>query len=171
MSFRRYPFSNPFIHTPPKALFTKRRSTFWEPDPVAFRTTSREAMGDGQVSLGTCLKRSLQQWQRRHLRPRWRLLRSCSVCGRRGDASKSTVHLECDHGQGRPKPVALFHNLRLISRMKKPCYVEPAIGWNNEDKHSGVVKYGVAHYEPLQRRAKIDAPARPALLSPATHLP
>ena len=54
--------------------------------------------------------------------------------------------------------------------MKKPCYVEPAIGWNNEDKHSGVVKYGVAHYEPLQRRAKIDAPARPALLPPPVAL-
>ena len=34
MSFRRFPFSNPFIHTPPKSLFTKRRSTFWEPDPT-----------------------------------------------------------------------------------------------------------------------------------------
>ena len=54
--------------------------------------------------------------------------------------------------------------------MKKPCYVEPAIGWNNEDERSGVAKYGVAHYEPLQRRAKIDAPARPALLPPPVAL-
>ena len=54
--------------------------------------------------------------------------------------------------------------------MKKPYYVEPAIGWNNEDERSGVVKYEVAHYEPLQRRAKIDAPARPALLPPPVAL-
>ena len=26
-------FHKPFIHTPPKSLFTKRRGTFWEPDP------------------------------------------------------------------------------------------------------------------------------------------
>ena len=26
-------YHKPFIHTPPKSLFTKRRGTFWEPDP------------------------------------------------------------------------------------------------------------------------------------------
>ena len=34
MSFSTYPIYNPFIHTPQKSLFTKRCSTFWEPDPV-----------------------------------------------------------------------------------------------------------------------------------------
>jgi len=45
------------------------------------------------------------------------------------------------------KLVALFHNLRLIARVKKPTYVEPAIGWNDEDFNSGVTKFGVANYE------------------------
>ena len=31
------------------------------------------------------------------------------------------------------KLVALFHNLRLLTRMRKPGYSEPAIGWNNDD--------------------------------------
>jgi hypothetical protein len=65
------------------------------------------------------------------------------------------------------KLVGLFHNLRLLRRMKKPNYVEPAIGWNNEDEKSGVTKYGVAHYEPLKLKAKVTAPARPALPPPS----
>ena len=46
------------------------------------------------------------------------------------------------------KLVAIFHNLRLLTRMNKPNYVEPAVGWNCEDNHVGVIKYGVADYEP-----------------------
>ena len=30
-------YHKPFIHTPPKSLFTKRRGTFWEPDPGSYR--------------------------------------------------------------------------------------------------------------------------------------
>jgi hypothetical protein len=73
-----------------------------------------------------------------------------------------------EHGKA-SKLVALFHNLRLLRRMKKPNYVEPAIGWNNDDEKSGVTKYGVAHYEPLKLGAKmktVPAPARPALPAP-----
>ena len=40
----------------------------------------------------------------------------------------------------------LFHNLRLLKRMKKPTYTEPAIGWNEEEMKSGIAKYGVAKY-------------------------
>ena len=61
------------------------------------------------------------------------------------------------------KLVALFHNLRLLRRMKKPNYAEPAIGWNADDAKSGVEKYGVANYEPLKSYVKIDKPRRPAL--------
>ena len=43
------------------------------------------------------------------------------------------------------KLVAIFHNRRLLTRMKKPAYVEPAIGWNTEDERAGVIKYGVAN--------------------------
>ena len=35
--------------------------------------------------------------------------------------------------------------------MLKPGYSEPAIGWNSEDNKSGVIKYGVANYEPRKR--------------------
>ncbi len=46
------------------------------------------------------------------------------------------------------KLVAIFHNRRLLARMNKPKYVEPAIGWNDEDDKAGVIKYGVANFEP-----------------------
>ena len=39
------------------------------------------------------------------------------------------------------KLVALFHNLRLLKRMKKPDYAEPAIAWTDDPLHTGVVKY------------------------------
>ena len=61
------------------------------------------------------------------------------------------------------KLVALFHNLRLIHRMKKTGYTEPAIGWNDEDNHSGVKKYGVAKYTGTAK-LKVTTPVRPALL-------
>ena len=38
----------------------------------------------------------------------------------------------------------IFHNLRLIHRMKKPAYVKPCIGWNDEDFKVGLRKFGVA---------------------------
>jgi hypothetical protein len=41
-------------------------------------------------------------------------------------------------------PWRIFHNLRLIHRMKKPAYVEPCIGWNDEDFKVGLRKFGVA---------------------------
>ena len=50
--------------------------------------------------------------------------------------------------------------------MLKPGCSEPAIGWNSEDNKSGVIKYGVANYEPRTSIAKIMAPARPALPTP-----
>jgi len=64
------------------------------------------------------------------------------------------------------KLVAIFHNLRLLARMNKPNYVEPAVGWNCEDNHVGVIKYGVADYEPRKNSTPISAPNRPALLQP-----
>ena len=43
------------------------------------------------------------------------------------------------------KLVALFHNLRLLKRMKKPNYTEPMIAWGDTDEvdveHSRVIKY------------------------------
>ena len=41
------------------------------------------------------------------------------------------------------KLVGLFHNLRLL----KPMYVEPAIGWNEDEDKSGVTKFGLLHHE------------------------
>ena len=59
--------------------------------------------------------------------------------------------------------------MRLLRRMKKPNYVEPAVGWNGEDEKSGVIKYGVANYEPLTLAAnkKITPSMRPPLPAPA----
>ena len=124
-------------------------------------------MGDGQVSYKLYIARLVLSQPA-----------SASICERINsefafvkDVRRNRLeHTKASKHQTRGQLVALFHNLRLISRMKKPCYVEPAIGWNNEDERSGVVKYEVAHYEPLQRRAKIDAPARPALLPPPVAL-
>ena len=64
------------------------------------------------------------------------------------------------------KLVAIFHNRRLLARMNKPAYVEPAIGWTTEDNVAGVIKYGVADYEPRKSVAQIKAPTRPALPPP-----
>lgn len=44
------------------------------------------------------------------------------------------------------KLVGLFHNLRLLARMKKPDYSEPAIGWNTDENKSGITKYGIDNY-------------------------
>lgn len=44
------------------------------------------------------------------------------------------------------KLVGLFHNLRLMKRMKKPAYVEPAVGWTESEKDSGITKYGITNY-------------------------
>ncbi|KAL1495949.1 hypothetical protein AB1Y20_014591 [Prymnesium parvum] len=44
------------------------------------------------------------------------------------------------------KLVALFHNLRLLKRMRKPAYTEPAVGWNQEDDKSGITKFGIDNY-------------------------
>lgn len=38
------------------------------------------------------------------------------------------------------KLVALFHNLRLLKRMKQPQYEEPAVGWSEDVDHSYVTK-------------------------------
>ena len=58
--------------------------------------------------------------------------------------------------------MALFHNLRLLKRMKKPKYSEPAIGWNDEDFQVGLVKYGIAEYAAPTSK-KIMAPTRPEI--------
>ena len=52
------------------------------------------------------------------------------------------------------KLVALFHNLRLLKRMKKPKYTEPSIAWADTEEldgeHSRVIKY-----EPLTGPSKL----------------
>ena len=50
-----------------------------------------------------------------------------------------------DHSRAN-KSVALFHNLRLIARMNKPNYTEPAVAWTDSVEKSGIQKYGVANY-------------------------
>ena len=37
--------------------------------------------------------------------------------------------------------VGLFHNLRMLKRMKEPQYSEPTIAWAEDLEHSGVTKY------------------------------
>ena len=66
------------------------------------------------------------------------------------------------------KLVGLFHNLRLLSpclsRMKKPDYTEPALGWNDEDFKVGLIKFGVAEYT-APTQTKIEAPLRPPAIA------
>ena len=49
--------------------------------------------------------------------------------------------------------------------VKKPGYSEPMIGWNEDDFHAGVTKFGVSHYEGTAK-LKITTPTCPALLPP-----
>ena len=51
-------------------------------------------------------------------------------------------------------------------RMKKPNYSEPVVAWNEEDKHTGLVKYGVNHYESESASLvnKIPCPTRPPVI-------
>ena len=51
--------------------------------------------------------------------------------------------------------------------MKKPDYSEPMIGWNEDDFHAGVAKFGVAHCEGTAK-LKIATPTRPVLLPPCS---
>ena len=39
------------------------------------------------------------------------------------------------------KLVRLFHNLRLLKRMNKPRYTEPALAWSDDLDNSNVTKY------------------------------
>ena len=55
----------------------------------------------------------------------------------------------------------------MYCRVDMSAYVEPAIGWTIEEDVAGVIKYGVADYEPRKSVAKIVSPVRPALLAPA----
>ena len=49
--------------------------------------------------------------------------------------------------------------------MKKPNYSEPVVAWNEEDKHTGLVKYGVNHYEePASLVNRIPCPTRPPVI-------
>ena len=41
-------------------------------------------------------------------------------------------------------------------------YVEPVIGWNEEDFNTGLIKFGVSNYAPPTVK-KINAPKRPEL--------
>ena len=59
------------------------------------------------------------------------------------------------------KLVALFHNLRLLTRAKKPNYTEPAVGWNEEDDKVGVTAFGVSHYESTAKLHVKAPPVRP----------
>ena len=49
--------------------------------------------------------------------------------------------------------------------MKNPNYTEPVVAWNEEDKHTGLVKYGVNNYEHATSAVKsIPCPVRPPVI-------
>ena len=49
--------------------------------------------------------------------------------------------------------------------MKKPNYPEPLVGWNDDDKKTGLTKWGVTHYEPVASTIrKIPCPIRPPVI-------
>ena len=39
------------------------------------------------------------------------------------------------------KLVGLFHNLRLLMRMKRVSYAEPAVAWTDDLDHSSILKF------------------------------
>ena len=41
---------------------------------------------------------------------------------------------------------SLFHNLRLLARMRQPGYTEPAVAWTDSVDEVGITSYGVANY-------------------------
>ena len=45
------------------------------------------------------------------------------------------------------KLVRLFHNLRLLKRMKSNRYVEPAVAWTSEENESGIKKWGIPNFD------------------------
>ena len=45
------------------------------------------------------------------------------------------------------KLVRCFHNLRLIHKMRKSEYTEPAVGWSHDAEKSGIMKFSVANHE------------------------
>lgn len=59
------------------------------------------------------------------------------------------------------KLVALFHNLRLLYQMKKTIYSEVAMGWNDEENKTGLSKFGVNHYSPVDHIIPSQPPLRP----------
>ena len=62
------------------------------------------------------------------------------------------------------KLVGMFHNLRLLKRMKEPKYSEPTIAWAEDLEHSAVAKFKpagstsasalVTFVTPVQSKAK-----------------
>ena len=64
------------------------------------------------------------------------------------------------------KLVALFHNLRLLKRMKKPKYTEPMIAWGDAEEvdveHSRVIKYEAGQAGPSKLLQKAE-PSKPQL--------
>ena len=52
----------------------------------------------------------------------------------------------------------------MLFRMKKPNYTEPMVGWNDEDRKTGITKYGVTHYEQAATMQKIPCPVRPPVV-------
>jgi len=45
------------------------------------------------------------------------------------------------------KLVSLFHNLRLLLKLKSRNYSEPAVGWADTDIESGVTRWGIPGYD------------------------
>jgi hypothetical protein len=96
---------------------------------------------------------------------------SASICERINSEFafvKDPRRNKLEHGKAE-KLVAIFHNLRLIHRMRKPGYSEPAVGWNEDDNAAGVVKYGVAHYAGCSMSPSMPK-ERPRVLSGSGHM-
>ena len=54
------------------------------------------------------------------------------------------------------KLVSLFHNLRLLSRARKPNYSEPAVSWTAGEEtlaKSAITKFGVDEYSAVSLKS------------------
>ena len=67
--------------------------------------------------------------------------------------------------------VGLFHNLRLLKRMKKPEYTEPAIAWSDDLEKSAVVRYQPGSSSGSALLLQSPRPVEAKLRTPGSYLP
>ena len=87
---------------------------------------------------------------------RRRRRRRCAWTGLQRCREKDRRRNRLSHARAN-KLVGLFHNLRLLKRMKKVSYAEPAVAWTDNLERSSVTKF-----EPLEAKTSCLVPNLPS---------